>query len=237
MEITGSVALVTGANRGIGREYVRILLERGATVYAAARRPETIDLDGARPLALDITDPASVAAAAATASDVSLLVNNAGIASGADLLGADADAVRREMDTNFWGTLSMTREFAPVLAKNGGGAVVNMLSALSWFAISGAGSYHAAKAAAWALTNSSRLELAGQGTLVTGVHLGVADTEMTRNYHGAKVSAAHVVDVALAGVENGEAEVLVDDWSRHVKESLAGRPEEFYDTMHSVLAG
>ncbi len=226
MQIHGAVALVTGANRGLGREFARQLVERGATVYAAARRPETIDLDGVTPLRLDITDPAQVEAAARAAGDVSLLINNAGIATGADLVRGDLELARREMDTHFWGTASMLRAFAPVLAGNGGGAAVNVLSALSWFSTPGAGAYHAAKAAEWALTNSARLELAGQGTLVTGVHLGAADTDITKGFDGPKASPREVVDAALAGVEQGATEVLVDEWSRLVKSALAEAPAE-----------
>ena len=226
MQIHGAVALVTGANRGLGREFARQLVERGATVYAAARRPETIDLDGVTPIRLDITDPAQVAAAARAAGDVSLLINNAGIATGADLVAGDLELARREMDTHFWGTASMLRAFAPVLAGNGGGAVVNVLSALSWFSVPGSGAYHAAKAAEWALTNSARLELAGQGTLVTGVHLGAADTDITKGFDGPKASPLEVVDATLAGVEQGATEVLVDEWSRLVKSALADSPAE-----------
>lgn len=226
MQIHGAVALVTGANRGLGREFARQLVERGATVYAAARRPETIDLDGVTPIRLDITDPAQVEAAARAAGDVSLLINNAGIATGADLVRGDLELARREMDTHFWGTASMLRAFAPVLAGNGGGAAVNVLSALSWFSTPGAGAYHAAKAAEWALTNSARLELAGQGTLVTGVHLGAADTDITKGFDGPKASPREVVDAALAGVEQGATEVLVDEWSRLVKSALAEAPAE-----------
>jgi len=226
MQIHGAVALVTGANRGLGREFARQLVERGATVYAAARRPETIDLDGVTPIRLDITDPAQVEAAARAAGDVSLLINNAGIATGADLVRGDLELARREMDTHFWGTASMLRAFAPVLAGNGGGAAVNVLSALSWFSTPGAGAYHAAKAAEWALTNSARLELAGQGTLVTGVHLGAADTDITKGFDGPKASPREVVAEALAGVEQGATEVLVDEWSRLVKSALAEAPAE-----------
>ena len=114
MQISGAIALVTGANRGLGRQFATQLLERGAAkVYATARRPELVDLPGAEVLRLDITDPVSVKAAAATASDVNLLINNAGITTGANLIGGDLNLIRREMDTHFWGTLSVIRAFAP----------------------------------------------------------------------------------------------------------------------------
>ena len=229
MDITGSVALVTGANRGLGRQFAQQLVERGAAkVYATSRRPELIDVPGVEVLRVDITDPKSVAAAAAAAGDVSLLVNNAGITTGANLLSGDLAAVRREMDTHFFGTLDVIRAFAPVLARNGGGGIVNVLSALSWFSIDGANAYAAAKAAAWSLTNGVRLELTGQGTQVTGVVLGAADTDMMSGYTGPMSAPADVVRAALDGLQAGDWEVLVDDWSRHVKAALAADPREFY---------
>ncbi|WP_432544889.1 SDR family oxidoreductase [Kineococcus sp. SYSU DK002] len=227
MNTAGATALVTGANRGLGRHLAAELLARGAKVYAAARRPESIDLPGVEPVALDITDPAAVAAAADLARDVDLLVNNAGISTGAPLLG-DLDGLRADMDVNFWGTLSMVRAFAPVLAANGGGAVVNVSSALSWFAFPGAGGYAVSKAANWNMSNALRLELAGQGTLVTSVHLGLADTDMAAGVDGPKTDPATVAKTVLDGVEAGDLEVLVDDWSRMVKASLAQEPRAFY---------
>ncbi|GAB3673547.1 SDR family oxidoreductase [Angustibacter aerolatus] len=223
-----TTALVTGANRGIGRHLASQLLERGATVYAAARRPETLDLPGATPVALDVTDPAAVRAAAELAGDVDLLVNNAGISTGAELLG-DLDGVRAALDVNFWGTLEMVRAFAPVLRANGGGAVVNVASALSWFAAPGAGAYAVSKAANWAMSNALRLELAGQGTRVTSVHLGLADTDMASGIDGPKTDPAEVARRTLDAVEAGDLEVVVDDWSALVKASLAEDPRAFYE--------
>ncbi|GAA3166133.1 SDR family NAD(P)-dependent oxidoreductase [Nonomuraea salmonea] len=169
--IEGAVALVTGANRGLGRHFARQLLNRGAArVYATARRPETIDLPGVVPLRLDVTDEAQVLAAAAAATDVTLLVNNAGVSHSTYFLTTDPAAIRAEMETNFWGTLAAVRAFAPALTANGGGAILNVLSAQSWHAYPGTNGYHATKAAQWALTNGVRLEL--PGTLVTALHLG-----------------------------------------------------------------
>ncbi|WP_207454025.1 SDR family oxidoreductase [Desertivibrio insolitus] len=225
-----TTAFVTGANRGLGRHFATELLARGAKVYAAARRADDIDLPGAHPIALDITDPSAVAAAAATAHDVDLLINNAGISTGAPLLG-DLEGVRAEMDVNFWGTLSMVRAFAPVLAANGGGAVVNVASALSWFAAPGAGAYAVSKAANWNMSNALRLELAGQGTQVTSVHLGLADTDMAKAIDGPKTDPAVVAARTLEAVEAGDLEVVVDEWSAMVKASLAGDPRRFYDRL------
>ncbi|MFV2021758.1 SDR family oxidoreductase [Micromonospora sp. LOL_023] len=225
MKISGAVALVTGANRGLGRHFAAQLSERGAKVYATARRPESVDLPGVQVLPLDITDPASVAAAAQAASDVTLLVNNAGVATGADLVSGELDLIRRELDTHFWGTLAMIRAFAPRLAD---GAILNVLSALSWSAYPGAGGYAAAKAAEWNLTNAVRLELAGQRTQVTGLLLGVADTDMTADFDGPKSDPAVIVKSALDGLEAGEWEVLADETATAVKASLAGDPRRFY---------
>jgi len=238
MNITDQTALVTGANRGIGKQFVLELLERGASkVYATARRTETLDFDDSRvvPLRLDLLDHDSIVAAAAAAGDVTLLVNNAGISTGAQLVTGDLAEIRREMDTHFWGTLGMIREFAPVLATNGGGAVVNVLSALSWFAAPGSGAYAAAKSAEWNMTNGVRLELAGQGTLVQGVLLGAADTDIMAGYDGPKIDPRDVPRLSLDGVEAGSIEVVVDDWTAMVKASLSGDPVPFYAQMTALL--
>jgi NAD(P)-dependent dehydrogenase (short-subunit alcohol dehydrogenase family) len=229
MDIAGSVALVTGSNRGIGRRFVTQLLERGASkVYATARRPELVDIPGVEVLQLDITDQASVEAAAAIATDVTLLVNNAGIATQGSMLTGDLADARREMDTHYWGNLAMVRAFAPVIEGNGGGAIVNVLSALSWFAHPGSGGYAAAKAAEWNMTNAVRLELGPKGVSVQGLHLGAADTDIMAGYEGPMVDPADVARASLDGVEQGVAEVVVDDWSAMVKASLANAPEGFY---------
>jgi NAD(P)-dependent dehydrogenase (short-subunit alcohol dehydrogenase family) len=147
MEITSAVALVTGANRGLGRALAAELVNRGATVYAAARQPDRVDLAGAKPVWLDVTNPESVIAAAEAAPDVTLLINNAGSSTGTDLITADLAKIRLEMDTHYYGTLAVTRVFAPVIEANGGGAVPNILSVLSWLSSPAIGGYAAAKAA------------------------------------------------------------------------------------------
>ncbi|HEY0248067.1 MAG TPA: SDR family oxidoreductase [Gryllotalpicola sp.] len=238
MSLTDQIALVTGANRGIGRQFVLELLDRGARkVYATARTPETLDIDDARvvPLRLDLLDHESVVAAAATARDATLLVNNAGIATGAGLVTGELTEIRREMDTHFWGTLDVIRAFSPVLAANGGGAIVNVLSALSWFAGPGTGGYSAAKAAEWNLTNSVRLELAAQGTLVQGVLLGAADTDIMAGYDGPKIDPREVPRRSLDGLASGAIEVIVDDWTAMVKASLADDPAAFYAHITELL--
>lgn len=231
MNITHSTALVTGANRGIGRELARQLLERGATVYATARRPETIDLPGVITLPLDITDVGAVRAAAEAAQNVDLLVNNAGITTMQSLMTGDMDLIRAELDTHFYGTLAMSRAFAPILAANGGGAIVNVMSALSFKVFPGSGAYAAAKTAEWALTNSTRIELADQGTQVLGVHLAATDTDMMAGWDIPKNDPADVARAALDALEAGASELLVDDDTRAAKEHLAGPPEQMYPEL------
>jgi NAD(P)-dependent dehydrogenase (short-subunit alcohol dehydrogenase family) len=239
MNVTDQIALVTGANRGIGRQFVLELLERGAgKVYATARRPETLDFYDSRvtALGLDLLDHDSVVAAAAAAPDVTILVNNAGISTGAALITGDLTEIHREMNTHFWGTLDTIREFSPVLSANGGGAIINVLSALSWFAAPGAGSYAAAKAAEWNMTNGVRLELAAQGTLVQGVLLGAADTDIAAGYDGPKIDPRDVPRLSLDGLTTDSIEVVVDDWTAMVKASLAGDPAPFYSQITELLS-
>ncbi|MGW4235120.1 SDR family oxidoreductase [Streptomyces sp. NPDC004980] len=226
MELKNAVAVVTGANRGLGRHLAAQLVEHGAKVYAAARRPETADLPGVTPLRLDVTDQESIREAARIASDATLLINNAGISTGATLIGGDLDEVRREMETNFFGPLAATRAFAPVIEANGGGTVLNVLSALSWFHPAGLGSYAASKAAAWALSDATREELAPRGITVSALHVGYMDTDMAADVPAdQKVAAADVATQALHGIETGLPEILADETSRYVKQSLSAAPQ------------
>ncbi|BAC68777.1 short-chain dehydrogenase [Streptomyces avermitilis] len=222
MDLKHAVAVVTGANRGLGRHIAEQLLERGATVYAAARRPETVDLPGAIPLRLDITDPESVREAARTASDATLLVNNAGISTHTQLVSGDLESVRLELETHFFGTLQTTRAFAPVIEANGGGAILNVLSVLSWVHPAGYGAYSAGKAAAWSLTDSVREELAPRGITVSALHVGYMDTDMAEYVAPEqKTAPALVAAQALEGIEKGLPEILADDLSRQVKQQLS----------------
>ena len=221
MYITGKTALVTGANRGLGRQLAAQLRDRGARVYAAARDPHAVDLAGVTPIALDITDPASVAAAAQAASGVAILVNNAGSSTGSSLLTGDLAAIRLEMHTHFFGTLAVTRAFAPQLAAHGSGAVLNILSALSWLSTPRSGAYCAAKSAEWSLTNALRLELAPQGTRVTALHVAYMDTDMTRHLDVPKSDPAAIAKLAIDGIAAGEAEIIADETSRRVLAGLS----------------
>lgn len=222
--IEGSIALVTGGQRGLGRAFVEEFLRRGATkVYATARRPEESTDARVVPLALDVTDAESVAAVAARATDVNIVVNNAGLLIPAPLLTADIADVVATFDTNVFGPLRIAQAFAPTLATNGGGALVDIHSVLSWLA--GSAAYGASKAAIWSLTNSLRVELAGQGTQVVGVHLGFADTDMVKNITADKISPRAVAEAVADGLEKGENEVLVDELTRQVKAVLSGPVE------------
>ncbi|WP_433510434.1 SDR family oxidoreductase [Nonomuraea sp. CA-143628] len=222
MELENAVAVVTGANRGLGRHLAVQLLERGAKVYAAARRPESVDVAGAIPLRLDVTDEESIRAAARRASDATLLINNAGISTGTPLITSDLEAVRLEMETNYFGPLAVTRTFAPVIEGNGGGAVVNVLSVLSWWHPAVTGAYAAAKAAAWAQTNAVREELAPRGITVSALHVGYMDTDMAAGVPAdQKADPADVAAQVLRGIENGRPEILADEVTRNIKQSLS----------------
>jgi NAD(P)-dependent dehydrogenase (short-subunit alcohol dehydrogenase family) len=232
LNIAGTSALVTGANRGLGRSFARELLDRGAArVYAAARDPNSVDFTDDRVVAvkLDITNLDDVAAAAERCHDISLLVNNSGAMWKIPFLTApDMGIARTEMETNYFGTLAMCRAFAPVLAAHGGGALVNMLSVVSFYAVPFNGSYCASKSAQWALTNAIRLELRKQATLVVGVHAGFIDTDMAASVVEAKISPGEVAAQPLDAVERGDHEVLTDEWTRHVKASLPTDQETLY---------
>ena len=218
--LTGQTVLVTGANRGMGREYVVQLLDRGAAkVYAAARDPRTIDVADPRvvPLQLDVTDAASVARASDAASDVSILVNNAGIARGASVLHSDTSQLREEMETNLFGPLALASAFADRIAERSG-AIVNIASVLAWIPIGA--SYGVTKAALWSATDSMRLELGSRGVQVVGVYVGLVDTEMGAFADSPKSDPADVVRQVLDGIESGADEVLADEMTLVVRAQL-----------------
>ncbi|TVT30116.1 SDR family oxidoreductase [Amycolatopsis rhizosphaerae] len=222
--VAGKVALVTGGRRGLGAALVDEALARGARkVYSTARsahlddRPEVVTAE------LEVRSAASVAALAEIAADVEIVFNNAGILLPDPLLTGDFERVTETFDINVFGPLRVARAFAPVLAANGGGALVNMHSVLSWLA--GSGAYGASKAAAWSLTNSLRLELAGQNTRVVGVHAGFIDTEMVSAVKLPKATPAEVAARILDGLEAEATEVLADDVTATVKAALSGPVE------------
>ena len=233
MKIEGSVALVTGANRGLGQAFARELVRRGAAkVYGAARHPDVVTEPGVTPVALDITDADRVAQVAQQCADVSLLVNNAGVLKYSPFIDApNLDAARAEMETNYFGTLNMCRAFAPVLGANGGGAIVNMLSVTSFYTNLIDASYGASKAAEWSLTNGVRLELHRQGTLVVGVHASFIDTDMAALTNEPKDSPESVAQQAFDAVEVGQVEVLADERTRTVKAELSRDQELIYPAV------
>jgi NAD(P)-dependent dehydrogenase (short-subunit alcohol dehydrogenase family) len=235
MNLQGATALVTGSNRGIGHHFAVELLHRGAKVYATARRPELVDIPGAEVIGLDITDQASVEAVAKLADDVDVLINNAADTAGGNLVTGDLAAIRSTMDSNYYGTLAMIRAFAPILARNGGGAILNVLSAVAWTTVEGNTAYAAAKSAQWGLTNGVRVELAGQGTLVAALVPGLIGTQTLIDYaanagiefpDGAVTEPADLVRLALDGLEAGDIEIM-DRLGAEAKATLAGPPRAF----------
>jgi NAD(P)-dependent dehydrogenase (short-subunit alcohol dehydrogenase family) len=231
MNLAGSTALVTGANRGFGRHVAAELLQRGATVYAGARDPASVELPGARPIQLDITDPDSVAAAVAAARDVSLLVNNAGSNTWARLLDGEMSDIRLELETHLFGTLEVIRGFVPGMAARGGGAILNVLSALSWFASTRFSAYSVAKSAEWGMSNALRLELADRSIVVSALHVGFMDTDMIRTIDAPKSDPAHIARIALDGVQDGAYEIVADETSRRVLAGLSGGVAALYPQL------
>jgi len=233
MKLENATVFITGANRGLGLAFARGALARGARkVYAAARDPASIALPGVVPIALDINDPVQVAAAAADCGDVSLVINNAGIATTGGLLDADSiDATRRMIDTNVFGLLRVSQAFAPALATNGGGALLNVLSVSSWISAPVLAGYAVSKAAAWSVTNGLRNELRAQGTQVLGLHVGFIDTDLTKGFEAPKLAPDFVVERAYAALEAGESEVAIDEWTQQIKAGLSHAPGIYIDAV------
>lgn len=226
MQLHNATVLITGANRGIGLAFAREALARGARkVYAGARNPASVMLPGVEPIALDVTDPAAVAAAARHAKDVTLVVNNAGIAAFGGFLAEGGEAsARAHLETNFFGLLRVSQAFAPVLASNGGGALLNVLSVASWINSPMLSVYGASKSAAWALTNGLRHDLRAQGTQVLGLHMGFVDTDLTRGIEMPKSTPEAIVQRAFDALEAGAEEVLGDELTQQVKRGLSAEP-------------
>ncbi len=228
MNVNGSTALVTGANRGIGRAIAEELLARGAEkVYAAVRDIDSVTDARLTAVQLDVTNADQVAALAARLDDVQIVVNNAGIGHGGTPLSSSLKNAREELEVNYLGLISTTQAFAPVLAANGGGAFVNVLSVVSWVGMPNLATYSASKSAAWGWTNAARVELARQDTQVVGVHVGFVDTDLTAGMDVEKISPQAVAVSALDALEQGASEAVVDEFSRNIKSAL-------HDDLHLI---
>lgn len=232
----GRTVFITGANGGLGEQFVEQALARGAKkVYAAARSPKTWSDANVQTITLDITNAMDISNAVKAAPDVDLLINNAGIAPAGDSITGPADALRRIFETNFFGTLAVANAFAPVLAANGGGTLLNIISAAAWINVPTG--YAASKAAMWSATNSLRVALKSQRTHVLGLFVGMVDTPMTTRWDVPKVSAASVVDKAYEGIEEGLIEILADDSAKELKSRLSVKSEDLYPWMDEMLQG
>lgn len=233
MKLKDSTIFITGANRGLGLEFARQALAGGARkVYAGARDPSQVTLPGVIPVALDVNDPAQVTAAAAACGDVTLVINNAGIANPKGLLAEDSiDAMQRMLETNLFGVLRVSQAFAPVLAANRGGALLNVLSVASWVSAPVLAGYSVSKAAAWSLTNGLRNELREQHTQVLGLHVGFIDTDLTQGFDAPKLAPDFVVKQTFEALEAGASEVMVGDLTQAVKRGLSDEPGVYIDQV------
>ncbi|MDM8357310.1 SDR family oxidoreductase [Pandoraea communis] len=224
MKIKDAIVFVTGANRGLGLEFAKQALDRGAKkVYAGSRDPSKVTLPGVIPVKLDVNNPEDVAAAALLAGDVTLLINNAGIARVTQGLthAGSAETLRETLETNLFGVLAMSQAFAGTLGRNGGGALLNVLSIVSWISSSVLPEYAITKSAAWSLTNGLRQALREQQTQVVGLHAGYIDTDLTRDFDAQKSAPSDVVRQAFEAIEAGEEEVSVDEGTRQVRQALS----------------
>ncbi|WP_114973970.1 SDR family oxidoreductase [Rhodoferax ferrireducens] len=233
MKLANATVLITGANRGLGLAFAREALARGARkVYAAARDPSSVTLPGVVPIQLDVTKPEDIAAAARDYPDVTLLINNAGIAAtGGFLSDSSVASAQTHFDTNVFGPLRLTQAFAPVLAAHGGGAILNVLSIASWINGPLLGVYGMSKSAAWAMTNGTRIELHDQHTQVLALHVGFIDTDLTRGLDVPKLAPEDVVRTALDALEAGASEVLADEVTRQVHAGLSANPAVYLQAL------
>ena len=233
MKLDNATVFITGANRGLGLAFAREALARGARkVYAAARDPATVTLAGVVPVKLDVTNAEEVAAAARAAGDVTVLINNAGIAATGGFLAENSiESAQRHLETNLYGPIRLTQAFAPILARNGGGAILNVLSIASWINGPLLGNYGMSKSAAWAMTNGTRIELRGQNTQVLALHVGFIDTDLTAGFDVPKQSPESVAKTALAALEDGASEVLADERTREVHRGLSAEPAVYLRAM------
>ena len=233
MKLENAVVLVTGANRGLGLAFAKEALSRGARkVYAAARNPDSITLEGVIPVKLDVTNKDDIAKLVEQCSDLTLLINNAGVAEIGAMLTEDAETMmRRQLETNLYGPLRLTQSFAPVLATNGGGGIINVLSIASWITGPLLATYSVTKSAAWSMTNAVRQELAAQQTQVLGLHVGFIDTDLTKGLDVPKVSAEQVVNRTFDGLEQGVDQVLADEPTQMIHQALSSAPQVYLHAL------
>lgn len=225
------VIFVAGASGGLGAEFVMQTLDRGARrVYAASRAPVRGDDPRIVPVQLDITSDASVEAAKTTAADTTIVINSAGIASLEPITSVNFDAIHTMFETNFFGALRVARSFAPVLAANGGGTLLNVVSVGAWYHLGGA--YAASKAALWSATNALRLDLAPFNTTVTGLYMGFTRTLMTEGLTGDMNEPADIVRIALDGIRDSQNEILADQLTRDIHARLSQPVEVMYADLH-----
>jgi NAD(P)-dependent dehydrogenase (short-subunit alcohol dehydrogenase family) len=243
MKVEDAIAFVTGANGGIGTHYIDALKAAGAKrIYAGVRNPDSIaeivSTDPARiiPVQLDIVDDESIRIAATNCQDVTLLINNAGIAKYQGLIAApDLSSARAEMEVNYFGTLAMCRAFSPILKANGGGAIVNMQSIIALVNFPKNGGYSASRASSLSMTQGIRAEFAAQGTLVIAVLPGTVDTKMSKNDPPPKVAPAEVARVALQAVIDGIEEVYPGEQATEMAAQMLKNPKSIEKWMATML--
>lgn len=227
MQIKNQNVFITGANRGFGKLLSEEFLRRGAKVYAGARNSSSIKTEGVIPIQIDVTDPTSIERAISAIPDLTILVNNAGIAKVGSLLTIDSDSIRTEFETNVFGLLTVTRCAAPLLEKNKG-YVLNIASAFSWYSMPTLGGYSATKSAVWSLSNGLRTEFAPKGVKVSSFHVGPMETDFTKGYEGVKVDPSQMAKIAVDGIENNQPEIIADDISKEFKKAISGDISKMY---------
>lgn len=237
MNIAGSIVFVTGASRGLGLAFAKVALAQGAAkVYAGMRDPGGFDVPGLIPVKIDVTNDASVAAAAEQCQDITVLVNNAGIGTIQDAVLASnmIELSRHLMDTNTFGIVRTAQVFAPILASNGGGAIINVLSDVTWLSLPMLAAYAASKSAAWSVTNALRLELKPQKTQVVAVHVGFVDTDLTKGFDVPKADPHVVAQVVFDELNKGSLEVLVDEGTQFIKSTLSQADAVYFNPPQSA---
>lgn len=231
MDLSKHVVLITGANRGLGKALAEAFVEQGAKVYAAARQIQSVQSQKVIPIRLDVTDEQSIKEAAQIAQDVTIVINNAGIMTRSKIVNGDPQIIEREFLTNVGGPLKVTKAFSNIIEANGGGAIVNILSALSWLTLPGTAVYSMTKAAAWSMTNAMRIELSDKNIHVAGVHVAFIDTDLAASVTMPKMDPKDVANAVIEGLKNKQFEIIVDETSRQIQHGLVGGIEALYPQL------